>query len=43
LQKNQEPGKDKFLGVWKSTLGNIQVDYGAKIDLGNRDYRLIEI
>lgn len=43
LQQNREPGKDKFLGVWKNTLGNIQVDYGAEIGLGNKDYRLIEI
>lgn len=43
LQKNHEPGADKFLGVWESTLGNIQVDYGARIGLGNREYRLVEI
>jgi uncharacterized Fe-S center protein len=43
LQKNREHGNDKFLGVWKNTLGNIQVDYGAEIGLGNKDYRLIEI
>ena len=43
LQKNLEPGKDKFLGVWESTLGNIQLDYGAKIGLGNKEYRLVEI
>ncbi len=43
LQKNHEPGADKFLGVWESTLGNIQLDYGAEIGLGNKEYRLIEI
>jgi uncharacterized protein len=43
LHKNHEPGKDKFLGVWESTLGNIQLDYGEEIGLGNREYRLIEI
>jgi uncharacterized Fe-S center protein len=43
LQKNREPGKDKFLGVWENTCGNIQVDYGEKIGLGRKDYRLIEI
>jgi uncharacterized Fe-S center protein len=43
LQKNHEPGADKFLGIWESTLGNIQVDYGEKIGLGNKEYRLIEI
>ncbi len=43
LSKNREPGKDKFRGVWESTLGNIQIDYGAEIGLGNKDYRLIEV
>jgi uncharacterized Fe-S center protein len=43
LQKNHEPGRDKFLGVWESTLGHIQVDYGEKIGLGNKKYRLIEV
>jgi uncharacterized protein len=43
LQTNHEPGKDKFLGVWESTLGNIQLDYGTKIGLGNKEYQLIEI
>jgi len=43
LHKNHEPGKDKFLGVWESTLGNIQLDYGETIGLGNKEYRLIEI
>ena len=43
LQKNHEPGADKFLGVWESTLGNIQLDYGEEIGLGNKEYRLIEI
>ncbi len=43
LQKNHEPGMDKFLGVWESTLGNIQLDYGETIGLGNKGYSLIEI
>jgi uncharacterized Fe-S center protein len=43
LQKNREPGKDKFQGVWENTCGNIQMDYGEKIGLGRKDYRLIEI
>jgi hypothetical protein len=43
LQKNHEPGEDKFLGVWESTLGNIQLDYGETIGLGNKEYSLIEI
>jgi uncharacterized Fe-S center protein len=43
LQKNHEPGKDKFLGVWENTIGQIQLDYGDKIGLGCKDYKLIEI
>jgi uncharacterized protein len=43
LQKNHEPGKDKFLGVWESTFGNIQLDYGDEIGLGHKEYRLIEV
>lgn len=43
LQKNHEPGKDKFLGVWENTIGQIQLDYGDEIGLGSKDYRLIEI
>ncbi|MDD1742974.1 MAG: DUF362 domain-containing protein, partial [Methanotrichaceae archaeon] len=38
LQKNLKLGEDKFLAC-----GNIQVDYGEKIGLGLKDYRLIEI
>lgn len=43
LQRNHEPGKDKFKGVWENTEGLIQIDYGAQIGLGNKDYRLIEV
>jgi uncharacterized Fe-S center protein len=43
LKTNHKPGKDKFLGVWENTLGNIQLDYGAEIGLGNKEYELIEV
>jgi hypothetical protein len=43
LQKNRAPGEDKFLGLWESTRGDIQTEYGEKIGLGCKDYRLIEI
>jgi len=43
LQRNREIGADKFRGVWESTLGEIQTEYGEAIGLGTRDYRLIEI
>ncbi len=43
LQKNRQPGEDKFLGLWEGTRGRIQLDYGDEIGLGNKDYRLVEI
>lgn len=43
LQTNHEQGRDKFRGVWESTQGSIQMDYGEKIGLGKKEYRLIEI
>jgi uncharacterized Fe-S center protein len=43
LQKNRHPGEDKFQGLWEGTMGRIQLDYGEKIGLGSRDYRLVEI
>ena len=43
LQSNRAPGEDKFRGVWKNTNGLIQVDFAARIGLGSKDYRLIEI
>jgi len=43
LQKNHQPGEDKFLGLWEGTRGRIQLDYGDEIGLGNKDYRLVEI
>ena len=43
LQKNRDPGRDKFQGVWENTLGTVQLEYGAEIGLGSREYRLVEI
>ncbi len=43
LQKNREPGQDKFRGLWESTMGGIQTAYGEAIGLGTRDYRLEEV
>jgi uncharacterized Fe-S center protein len=43
LQKNRLPGEDKFRGVWENTIGTVQLDYGASIGLGRKEYRLIEI
>ena len=43
LQRNRQPGKDKFKGLWEYADGLYQVKYGERIGLGNSDYRLIEI
>lgn len=43
LQKNRQPGEDKFLGLWKGTKGRTQLDYGDEIGLGNKDYHLVKI
>lgn len=43
LQKNSSPGRDKFQGVWENTLGTVQLEHGARIGLGTREYRLVEI
>jgi uncharacterized Fe-S center protein len=43
LERNQEPGEDKFQGVWESTLGRVQLDYGYEIGLGSKDYCLEEV
>lgn len=43
LQKNRVPGEDKFRGIWENTDGLVQVNYAARMGLGNKDYKLIEI
>jgi hypothetical protein len=43
LEENMEPGGDKFTGVWKNSIGDIQLSYGEEIGLGTRDYELIKI
>jgi len=43
LQKNHEPGADKFRGLWESTRGGIQTEYGEAMGLGTRNYRLEEV
>ncbi len=35
-------GADKFKSMRKETLGEVQINYGAEIGLGNKDYELIE-
>lgn len=43
LACNHAPGEDKFLGLWKHTLGDLQLRYAEEIGLGTRTYELIEI
>jgi uncharacterized protein len=43
LKCNHEHGDDKFKGMRKNTVGEIQISYGEEIGLGTSDYKLIEI
>lgn len=36
-------GADKFKSINKETLGEVQVNYGEEVGLGNKEYELIEI
>ena len=43
LKANFEKGKDKFLGVYPKVDWTIQLNYAEEIDLGSRQYELIEV
>jgi len=43
MESNHEPGMNKFKGVYKYTKGEIQLEYGEKIGLGSRKYKLIDM
>ncbi len=43
MEANHEPGMDKFKGIFKYTKGEIQLEYGEKIGLGSRKYKLIQL
>lgn len=43
LGEHTAPGEDKFRGIWDYTDGGYQIDYAARIGLGDASYRLIEI
>ncbi len=43
LSHNYEKGEDKFKGVYQKINGEIQMNYGQEIGLGNIDYKLISI
>lgn len=40
---NCKEGEDKFKGMRKETLGELQLEYGEKIGLGSRKYKIIEV
>jgi uncharacterized Fe-S center protein len=42
LQKNWNPGEDKFRAVYPEIDWSIQLTYGEEIGLGTRDYNLIK-
>ena len=43
LQKNWNPGEDKFQGVYPEVDWNIQLAYAEEIGMGTRKYELIKI
>jgi hypothetical protein len=43
LQKNWNPGEDKFRAVYPEVDWAIQLAYAEKIGLGTREYELIKI
>jgi uncharacterized Fe-S center protein len=43
LHANHAPGQHKFQGLWRHTLGDLQLSYAEEIGLGTQRYELIEI
>ena len=43
LKKNKLPGRDKFKALYPDIDWPIQLDYGEKLGLGSRKYRLEKI
>jgi hypothetical protein len=43
LETNFEPGEDKFKGLKKTTMGELQLSYGEEIGLGTQNYELIKL
>ncbi len=43
LERNFEPGEDKFKGMRENPEECVQIEYGEEIGLGNSEYELIEI
>jgi hypothetical protein len=43
LEKNWEPGEDKFQAIYPKVDWNIQLAYAEEIGMGTRDYELIKI
>ncbi|WP_243364574.1 DUF362 domain-containing protein [Fundidesulfovibrio terrae] len=43
LHANHAPGQHKFQGLWRHTLGDLQLSYAEEIGLGTQRYDLVEI
>lgn len=43
LEKNVNPGEDKFKGVYPNVEWPIQFEYAEKLGLGSREYELVKI
>lgn len=43
LSRNHGPGQHKFLGLWKHTLGDLQLTYAQEIGLGTTRYELVTV
>jgi uncharacterized Fe-S center protein len=43
LQKNWNPGEDKFRAVYPEADWNIQLAYAEEIEMGTRNYELMKI
>ena len=43
LTKNLKPGQDKFRALYPEVDWTNQLDYAQRLDLGNRQYQIIQI
>lgn len=43
LTCNHSKGEDKFRGVWKNIDGTLQMDIAEKLNMGTKEYKIVEI
>ena len=43
LESNHEEGADKFKGVWRNIDGHMQIDFAQQLNMGTKDYKIVEI